>query len=367
MTAPSTAPLPDGTLRVYGSEVSYFTGKLEGYLRYKGLPYERVPAAPDRVRRRTGTAQIPALELPDGRWLTDTTPILAFLDAQRPDPPVVPRDPLQAFACRLLEDWADEWLWRPAMHYRWSYAADAHLLGRKLADELAAELPAPGFAKRAFIRLRQRTRFVRGDGVRADTRAHVEATYTGTLARLRAILADRPFLLGGAPSLADFGLFGPFFRHFGMDPTPASIMRETAPEVYAWVARVWNARPADAAAGWEPGVPAAWGPLLDDVAATHLEHLAANASAWVAGRRRFDVEIQGTAYRGLRTARYRVACLEALRGHFEALPEPARGAARALLERHGAWEPLWRADAPASGLDPGDPFTPGASMTGVGG
>ena len=26
---------------------------------------------------------------------------------------------------RLLEDYADEWLWRPAMHYRWSYEADA--------------------------------------------------------------------------------------------------------------------------------------------------------------------------------------------------------------------------------------------------
>ena len=28
-------------LRVSGSEISYFTGKLEGYLRYKEIPYGR--------------------------------------------------------------------------------------------------------------------------------------------------------------------------------------------------------------------------------------------------------------------------------------------------------------------------------------
>jgi len=32
------------------------------------------------------------------------------------------------------------------------------------------------------------------------------------------------------------------FRHFGIDPTPSRIMRNTAPAVYEWVARMWNAR-----------------------------------------------------------------------------------------------------------------------------
>ena len=29
-------------MKVYGSEISYFTGKLEAYLRYKEIAYERV-------------------------------------------------------------------------------------------------------------------------------------------------------------------------------------------------------------------------------------------------------------------------------------------------------------------------------------
>jgi glutathione S-transferase len=365
-----TGARPEGEaapLRVHGAEVSYFTGKLEGYLRYKGIPYERVAATPRAVRKHTGVAQIPAVELADGRWLTDTTRIIEWFEAGIPEPQVVPRDPLQAFVSRLLEDYGDEWLWRPAMHYRWSYQPDALLLSGKIARELASDVPAPAFVKRLLVRARQRLLFTRGDGVRAATRAHIEATYLGTLGRMQAILAARPFLLGGAPSLVDFGFFGSMFRHFGMDPTPSTIMRETAPEVYAWVARVWNARAGRCEGGLEAGIPEEWGPVLSEIGATHLQHLAANAEAWKTRRKRFHVEIQGVWYRGLRTARYRVACLEALRRDYEALPEAAQSDARALLERHGCWEPLWRVDAPPSGLEGMDPFASGLSMTGLGG
>jgi len=42
----------------------------------------------------------------------------------------------QAFLCRLIEDYADKWLWRPAMHYRWSYFSDRQLLGTLLEDQV---------------------------------------------------------------------------------------------------------------------------------------------------------------------------------------------------------------------------------------
>ena len=121
-------------LRVYGSKISYFTGKLEAYLRYKGIPYRRIPLSPDRVARVAGKGrlapQIPAVQLPDGRWITDTTPSIAWLEERYPEPRVIPADPLQAFVSRLLEDYADEWLWRPAMHYRWSHAPDRRLISK---------------------------------------------------------------------------------------------------------------------------------------------------------------------------------------------------------------------------------------------
>src|SRR5215831_11702735 len=95
-------PAAERPIQVYGSEFSYFTGKLEAYLRYKGIAYERVAMTARHfnrtVPRATGAAQMPAVLLPDGRWMTDTTPILEWFETQRADPAIIPPDPLQAFA-----------------------------------------------------------------------------------------------------------------------------------------------------------------------------------------------------------------------------------------------------------------------------
>jgi len=342
-------------MRVYGATISYFTGKLEGYLRYKGLAYELVPMTTRYfnriVPRATGASQMPAVELPDGRWMTDTTPIIAWLETQHPEPVVIPRDPVQAFVSRLVEDYADEWLWRPAMHYRWSHAPDARLLSHAIASEILSDVAGPLWLKRRIIRRRQFHGYVRGDGVTAATRAHVEGIYLRTLDALERMLTTRRFLLGDAPTLADFGFFGSMFRHFGIDPTASAIMRTRAPGVYAWVARVWKARSATAGRLLD-GIPSDWGPVLDDVGAAYLPFLCANAEAWRDRRRRFDVTIQGTRYVRVPTSRYRVWCLEQLRRHYETLADDAGRTARALLETHGAWEPLWRMTDARSDYDP---------------
>jgi glutathione S-transferase len=343
-------------MRVYGVEPSYFTGKLETYLRFKEIPFERHsltgPEFEGLIPKETGTLQMPAVQLTDGRWLTDTTPIIAWLETQHPDPAVIPEDPLQAFFSRLLEDYADEWLWRPAMHYRWSYAASRQQTGRAIMVEAGRNQPLPMWIKRQMISLRQLRTFVWGDAVTRHNRAHVEAGYLNALEQLGSILASRPYLLGDRPTLADVAYMGPMFRHFGIDATPAQIMRERAPRVYEWVARMWNARASELEGELLEGVPEDWGPILDEIGATHLEQLAANAEAWSEGRKRFDMTVQGAPYRNVPSSRYRVWCLEELRRDYEALPSEAREAARERLERHGCWEPLFRVDARPSGHDP---------------
>jgi len=342
-------------LTVYGSAISYYTGKLEGYLRYKEIPYRFVtmsPAVSLRLARETGTSQIPAVELPDGRFMTDTTPMIDWFETHHPESAVIPRDPLQAFISRLVEDYAEEWLWRPAMHFRWSYSQDALLLSRKIADELLSGIPLPGFAKRFVMRQRQGGFYVRRDGVTRETWDHVEAIYFDTLDRLSNIFATRPFLLGEAPTLADFGFFASMFRHFSQDPTPAELMRERAPAVFEWQARLWNARASQTSFELVSGVPKDWEPFLDDIGAAYLPYLCANAEGFAAGRRRHDATIQGVRYRNLPVSQYRVWCLERLRVHFEALPDETRAQARALLERHGCWEPLWRTPNLESRHDP---------------
>lgn len=333
-------------LTAFVMDVSYFSGKLEAYLRWKEIPYERVEAGWGRVRgeirRGTGEARVPALRLADGTWLTDSTPIIEWLEARAAGPSILPDDPADAFLVRLVEDYADEWLWRPALHYRWSYAPDRRLLGERIAREVLFDVPGPVCLKATSVRRRQRRAYVEGDGVTSATRPHAEGIYLRTLDALEGILEGRRFLLGARPSLADFGFFASMFRHFGLDPTPARIMRERAPRVYAWVARLWAARARIDGGPFVAGIPETWSPILDDAGEAYLPYLAENALAVADGRRRLDHAVQGVTYRGLRPSRYRAWCRERLQDRFDELPSEAKALARTRLERHGCWEPLWR-------------------------
>lgn len=340
---------------LYVFHISYFSGKMQAYLRYKGIAHDTVEPkwGGDLLKLiypNTGLMKVPVVRTPEGQWLADSTPMIDWFEQRHPEAGVIPDDPLQAFFCRLLEDYADEWLWRPALHYRWSYAADAHALSRRFAETFLSEQPMPKGMTAAMLRERQHRIYVAGDGVTAQTRAHVESVYLDTLDRLQAIFERQPFLLGDRPCLADFGFFASMFRHFSLDPTPSLIMQNRAPAVYEWVARLWNSHGAKGSWAAPGTLPAGWSALLRDVGAAYLPYLYANAVAWREGRKTFDFTVQGTTYRRLPVVQYRVWCRERLQAHWDNVPAVARTAVEQLLRDSGAWEPLFRDGRIASGL-----------------
>ncbi len=358
-------------IALHGSNISYFTGKLENYFKLKGLAYElhsmAFPQDAKRIQEDLGVFQMPVLQLADGRWMIDSTKIIQWFEKEVPANPVIPPDPLQAFVCYLLEDYADEWLWRPAMHFRWYYDEGAFFASRHLADEHMGAMPLPGFLKRWNLRRRQRGGYTAGDGVTEQNRPGVEDIFFRTLQQLQAIFEQRPFLLGSRPSLADVGFSGPFFRHFALDPVPLEIIRQRAPAVLEWVARLWNTPLETCTGSWGEGIPDDLGPIFDEIGTHYLPYLCANVDAVAAGKKVFDAEIGGVDYRAARYSRYRVWCIRELREQFEAMPDTAQQEARTLLERHGCWEPLWRhADLP---LLPGQeeelPFKASTKMVGA--
>ena len=343
-------------IKLYGSRISYHTGKIEGYLQYKEIPHDFVVLNPNLIRMlkaKTGAAQMPAVELPDGRFMTDTTPMIAWFEKEYPEPAVIPHDPVLRFFSHLLEDYAEEWLWRPAMHYRWSYKSDRLHLSRKIVDELMAEVRTPDFLKRALIRRRQLGEYVRRDGVDANTWDHVEAIYLKTLDRLEPIFSSRPFILGEQPTLADFGFFAPMFRHFSQDPTASDIMRLRAPGVFAWQARLWNATASTTPNGQLSELPADLNPILKDAGTGYLPYLNANANAWQQGLERFDPVIQGVQYRNVPVSQYRVWCLEQLQEHARAVPEEHKASVKNILDAQGCWAPLFELKTPGSRYDEG--------------
>ncbi len=338
-------------MKVWGVSVSYYTGKLEAYLRYKGIAYEMQHPFADqaRIRKLAGAVQVPIVEREDGRFMSDSTPTIQQLEREFPARPVFPTNPVVRFIALLIEDYADEWLWRSAMHYRWSYEHDRELLSRILADEVTTHLPLPRFVRRYLVKRRQRTRFVLQDGVTDQTRPHVEAGFFNAMDGMLTMLKNRPYLLGQTPSIADIGLMGPMLRHFGQDPTPAAIMRNEWPAIAEWVARVWNAGTMSGDTSLLETVPADAALLLKEIAETHIVQLRENALAYGRGQRTFEMQVQDCHYQNLPVSRYRVYCLERLREEFHALSPDQQTDVRSHLPQ-AEYALLWEADVAATSL-----------------
>lgn len=319
---------------LHGLKLSYFTGKLEAYFRAKGIPFDYIEmdlADFRRCARATGIAQMPQVGTPSGGWMTDTTDIIAHFEAGAAGPRFKPADPATAFISLLLEDLFDEWLWRPALYYRWAFAEDARLMSAQLARTMLRDAPVPLLLRRQFILRRQRRVFLKKDGVSSTTAPQIEDLYLRTLAILEPIFAVRPYLFGARPCEADFGLFGPFFRHFSSDPTPAAILRERAPHTLAWVSRLWAAIPAQLATS--PAIteaPADLDPLLTMACDEYLPYLAANSDATRAGKDEVRWTHLGVAWQ-TPTSPYRARCLADLQTSYQALNATARSSINARL------------------------------------
>lgn len=353
MTTPSSK-VPTYTL--YKMDISYFSGKLECYLRSKGIPYEPVEVgarAFARIHAATGVKKVPAIELADGRWLFDTTPTIEWLETQQPTPCFRPPDPALAFVATLIEDYADEWLWRPAMWWRWEPMPSRLALGRRIAESVAL----PGVPKAAFAHFfawRQRRIWLWGDGVDRGNATAVRNLYLEELDLLEAVLQRQPFLLGDTPSVADFGYCGPMFRHFGNDPDPAEFMRRRAPNVAEWLARLWNGPQAARTPRWRwPDAPE-WQALWARIAGDYLPYLHANALAFRDGRRRFDWQGASMGFRRTITHYYRVACRRQLQQAYDELDAAARERVDALFAPHGGLAALHADGA----VDPGGAAMP---------
>mgnify|MGYP001801009845 FL=1 len=192
----------------------------------------------------------------------------------------------------------------------WTYRPDRQLAAESLYNEqIDGNLPIPRIVGINMLKIRQLGGFVRSDGVDRKSQEHADQTYLSALTKLESIFANRPFLLGERPTIADFGMMGPMFRHFGQDPTPAEIMRERAPLVYEWVARMWKLSSAQIGGELITLIDEPLAELLEEICETHLAQLRQNARAFDAKRKRFNLNVQGYAYPKVPTSRYRVWCL----------------------------------------------------------
>ncbi|WP_420589794.1 glutathione S-transferase family protein [Bacterioplanoides sp.] len=312
---------------LYKSDISYFSGKIEAYLKYKGIPHQAQDIDYfnlNEIAHATGVKKVPAIKTHDNLWLYDSTPMMQWFETRYPQVPILPQDPALRFLTLLLEDYGDEWLWRPAMWWRWVPKASRLSVGWGLGNSLFNRFIARPVGW--YFGFRQLHEWLWHDGVDKSNADTVRDMLFREFEFLEPLLEQQPYLMGSHPSAADFGFFASMFRHFGNDPVSAEVMRRQAPNTYEWTARLWNAKPHKLASQQQWAEPAAefWQPLFKRITEDYLPYLHANAQAWQQDKKQFSYRGKTLTLKNTKTTHYRVYCLEVLQQEYAKLDNTAK-------------------------------------------
>jgi len=286
------------TYKIFGSELSPYSVKVRSFFRYKNLPHEwilRSPAVRAEFQKYAKLPLVPLVVTPEGEGVQDSTPILERFEASTPEPSTIPADPALAFVSALLEEYGDEWGNKWMFHYRWRYQPDVWSTAERIAVQMMGGQGTLAVAQaRAAVaeRMMGRLGFI---GSNDRTQPLIEASFKQALALLDAHLAARPYLLGGRPAMADFGLWAQLYEA-ATDPTPGAIMRASAPHVMAWVQRMIAPQADGAFEAWPALAPTLMPLLKEEVGTLFLPWSVANAAAIAAGDKTFDMTLGGTAW-----------------------------------------------------------------------
>lgn len=232
------------TYTLYGMAGSLYTARARSYMRVNAVPFTEIKAGSEEFNSTVvpaiGRWIIPVIKTQDGMLIQDGADIIDHLDAAGfSKQPIYPDDPQMLAIAHLFELFGSHGLLRPAMHYRWNFD-DQNLgfLRETFRDVLPSGLPAEA-EEAAFLhasgRMRQAAQLF---GVTGETYALVEQSHAQFLDLLDQHLRSVPFVLGGHPTIADYGLIGAMYAHLGRDPAPLHLMQTKAPSVFRWVERM---------------------------------------------------------------------------------------------------------------------------------
>lgn len=300
------------TFKLYGTPGSLYTAKARSWLIKNGVPFENraagEPCFREAIVPKIGRWIIPVLEAAGGELLQDGAAIIERLEADGLARwPTFPATPRHRLIAQIFELFGGEGLLRPAMHYRWNFdAVNQPFVGLDFAAGLAAPGADPSEGAAVFQFAAQRMRKAMGSfGVSEVSIPRVEASYEEFLALFDAHLAHSPYLLGGRPTIGDYGLIAPLYAHLGRDPYPADLMKRKAHRVWRWVERM-NAADLDSGEYGYPspelfaddGVPDTLKALLRFIAEDYLPEVRAYvafSNGWLAERPDLEAGTSGLA------------------------------------------------------------------------
>lgn len=350
--------MSEARYRLLGGPGSPYSLKVRAVLRYRHLPHLWIvpqgPVGASPELRLAGKGMLPVMQIPEGAYWADSTPILYALETRHPGRrSILPPDPADAFLAHLIEDFADELLFMVLFESRWANAADRSFCARRQISGWVGTMPKAPFEAMVSAFDARQTKLLASYGDLDSNRAFLDALYVRVLDAIESLVTESRHLFGSRPSIADFGLYGQLSQ-LAIDPTGSATMKALAPRAFQWVQDLDDASGVDGewrATGSQ--APAALDALLDLIAKTFLPYLAAHVRGLRDGLDEVVLEGFGHPLR-VRPKKYRQRCLLWLKAELAALDPGARARVRRALNDDAAWTIL----QPAAGELPAPPHVP---------
>ena len=233
--APTAREIAGDDYILWGASWSLYTAKVRPYLIKKGIDYVEInPSHPhynDTIMKTVGYFTVPVLETPEGKIIADSAEIMEFLEPKFPVPPMLPENKPLAALAYLIHSFGSEGLTKSAMYLRWNTSYENRLFAR---SEFGRTLASPEQADAFAIAMRGYLPIL---GITLDHGVDVamEESIAKLYEALNAHFLKYPYILGGVPSLADYGLMGPLYAHHGRDIASSNAVKKRAPAVYRWI------------------------------------------------------------------------------------------------------------------------------------
>ena len=179
---------------------------------------------------------VPAVRLPNGNGIQDSTPIMELFDTLEFNTTHPPGD--LRFLSELLEEYGDEWLNKQMFHYRWARPIDQRIVSLRLASEMLTGSDDSGSGDEMLMQMSDQVRgrmSGRGFAVGSNkiTAPMLESTFQESMDLLEKHLNNRKFLFGSRPSFGDFGMGAQVYQAL-LDPTAGAHLLAHAPRVVEW-------------------------------------------------------------------------------------------------------------------------------------
>ncbi len=220
---------------LWGANWSLYTAKVRPYLIKKGIDYVEIcPSHPhyqEHILSTVGHFTVPVLEMPDGNIIADSSEIMEFLETRFPDLPMLPEDKTLSALAQLIHSYGSEGLTKPAMYFRWNTSYENRLFAR---NEFLRSLLKPEQADGFAVAMRDYLP-VLGIGLDHKVDEVIETSTEKLYDTLNAHFLEYPYILGGVPSYADYGMMGALYAHHGRDVASSNAMKIRAPALYRWI------------------------------------------------------------------------------------------------------------------------------------